>query len=207
MAYVDTLKALAGTAERDVLTAYRSFVDGLLDQDETVKIIATIIARANGRARMLADNAIALEVMVQLGEAIPTPEIDVPDDTERLELAAATVLVVAAKSDVPEAIVARLARSEPLEAAANAYSDAMVRSGKTKGWVRQLHPGACQLCQWWSRDGRIWPAEHPFQHHKGCTCTPKPVVAKNIRETEYTARLSFQRAMQQINDYAKGVTR
>lgn len=189
MAYVDTLKALAAETEREVLVAYRSYVEGLLDEDETVVLIATYIARANGRARMLADNAIALELMAQLGEVVPVAGVPIPDDTDRLLLAAGTVLTVAAKSDVPEAIIARLARSEPLESAAKAYSDAMVRSGRTKGWVRQRSATACQLCTWWWREGRVWPAEHPFQHHKGCTCTPKPVVAEDIQETGYTAKI------------------
>ena len=96
---------------------------------------------------------------------------------------------VAQASPVPAAIVGRLARAEPLETASTAYTDAMVRSGTSRGWVRQRSAGCCQLCTWWWREGRVWPAEHPFQRHKGCTCTPKPVIRNNIRETGYTAQL------------------
>lgn len=188
MAYVDTLKGLADDAEQAVLAAYRSFVEGLLDHDDAVQIIARTIAQANGRARVLADMAIATDLMVQLQEVVPVTGVPIPDDTPRLTKAANTVLASAEASDVPEKIVARLARSEPLEAAADAYSDAMVRSGRTKGWVRQKSASACQLCTWWWREGRVWPAEHPFQHHKGCTCTPRPVVAQDIKETQLTAR-------------------
>ncbi len=188
MAYIDTLKGLAADTEQAVLAAYRSFVEGLIDHDDAVRIIATVIAQANGRARVLADMAIATDLMVQLQEVLPPAGVPVPDDTVRLTKAASTVLVTAEASDVPEKIVARLARSEPLEAAADAYSDAMVRSGRTKGWIRQMSAGACQLCRWWWREGRVWPAEHPFQHHKGCTCTPKPVIKEGIKETWKTAR-------------------
>ena len=188
MSYADTLKRLAADSERQALAVYRLFVEDRLDRDDTINLIATMIARANGRARMLADYAIPVDLIIQLQEVVPVTGVDVPDDTSRLTKAASTVLGTAEASDVPEAIVARLARSEPLEAAAKSYSEAMVRSGRTKGWTRQLSGKACQLCRWWSRDGRIWPAEHPFQHHKGCTCTPKPVVAPNIRETVRTAR-------------------
>ncbi|WP_353107739.1 hypothetical protein [Gordonia sp. (in: high G+C Gram-positive bacteria)] len=188
MAYRDTLRQLADDTERQVLTVYRSWLDGLLDQTETIRMIAYLIAQANGRARSLADMAMALQIMVQLDEAVPVPGVDYPDDTPRLLKSASTVLGTAEASEVPEKIVARLARSEPLEAAASAATDSMVRSGLTKGWVRDKSTNACQLCEWWWREGRVWPAEHPFQHHKGCTCSPKPVMKEGIKETWKTAR-------------------
>ncbi|WP_157851082.1 hypothetical protein [Gordonia phthalatica] len=153
-----------------------------------MRIIAQLIAEANGRARNLADMAMAAQMMIELGEPLPVQGVDHPDEIPRLMKAANTTLTVAETSEVSEAIVARLARSEPLEAAANAAQDAMVRSGLTKGWIRQKSADACQLCEWWWREGRVWPAEHPFQHHKGCTCSPKPVLREGIKETMKTAR-------------------
>jgi len=188
MSYRDTLIRLADDSERRVLAVYQAFLDGVLSRDETIQAIATLVSAANGQAFALADLAFAAEVMTQLGQAVPVSGVTAPDDLDRLTKAASTVLDVADSSPVSAAIVARLARSEPLESAANAYSDSMIRSGKTKGWVRQKSAGACQLCEWWWREGRVWPAEHPFQHHKGCTCTPKPVIAEGIKETWATAR-------------------
>lgn len=188
MTYRDSLIRLSEASERQVLAAYRAFLSGALSRDECVQYIASAIAVSNGQAFALADLAFAAEMMTQLGEAAPVTGVTAPDDLDRLAKAATTVLEVADASPVPAAIVARLARAEPLEAAANAYSDNMIRSGKTKGWVRQKSANACQLCTWWWREGRVWPAEHPFQHHKGCTCTPKPVIAEGIKETWATAR-------------------
>ncbi|WP_347957090.1 hypothetical protein [Gordonia aichiensis] len=188
MAYRDTLQALAAESEQTILAAYHSYLEGLLDREETVRIIAHLIAEANGRARSLADMAMAAQMMIELQEPLPVSGVPYPDDVPRLTKAADTVLTVAEASEVPEAIVARLARSEPLEAAAEAATDAMVRSGLTKGWIREKSANACQLCEWWWREGRVWPAEHPFQHHKGCTCSPRPVLREGIRETWKTAR-------------------
>lgn len=203
MALTDTLKALASDTEQVVIAAYRSYLEGLIDRDDTVALIAQAIAEANGRARSLADMAVAAQVMIELQEPVPVSGVDYPNDVPRLQKAADTVLTVAEGSEVPEAIIGRLARSEPLEAAASTYSDAMVRSGVTKGWVRQKSASACQLCEWWWRSGRVWPAEHPFQHHKGCTCTPKVVLKKGIKETGYTRRLRNEQAMEAINNYAR----
>ena len=188
MSYRDTLIRLADDSERRVLAVYQAFLDGVLSRDETIQAIATLVSAANGQAFALADLAFAAELMTQLGQVVPVGGVTAPDDLDRLTKAASTVLDVADSSPVSAAIVARLARSEPLESAANAYSDSMIRSGKTRGWVRQKSAGACQLCEWWWREGRVWPAEHPFQHHKGCTCVPKPVIAEGIKETWKTAR-------------------
>lgn len=188
MAYRDTLIALSERSERQVLAAYRAFLSGAMSRDECVQWIASAVAISNGQANALANLAYASELMTQLGIPAPVANLDPPDDIERLTKAANTVLSVAEASASSEAIVGRLGRAEPLETAAKSYSDAMIRSGKTLGWTRQLSAGACQLCRWWWREGRVWPAEHPFQHHKGCTCTPKPVIAEGIKETWKTAR-------------------
>lgn len=189
MSYTDTLHRLGTASERAVLSVYAAFLDGSLSRADTVAYMAGLIARYNGRARSLADLAMAAELMAALGEPVPATGITMPaGEPARLAKAAGTVLVVAEESDVPQAIVARLARCEPLAAAADTYTDVMIRSGRTRGWTRHISSGACQLCRWWWRDGRVWPAEHPFQHHKGCTCSPKPVVTEGIRETWKTAR-------------------
>ena len=44
------------------------------------------------------------------------------------------------------------------------------------GWTRGLNSGACQLCQWWSRDRQVWPLDHRMPTHKGCGCYPVPVA-------------------------------
>lgn len=188
MGYQETLIGLADDVADQVIAVWRSLDEGLIEHDDFVELVAKLIAEGNGRARSLADLAMAAQVAVELGEVVPVAGVDYPDDTDRLRKAATSVLATAEASGTPEKIIVRLARSEPLEAAAKAATDAMIRGGKTKGWVRQMSPGACQLCRWWSRDGRVWPAEHPFQHHKGCACTPRPVVAEGIRETWKTAR-------------------
>lgn len=188
MAYRETLVSLAEDTERRVLDVYRAYLAGHLTRAEAVDRIGLLVSVANRQGVMLADLAFSAEVMAQTGVAAPTVGVTPTDDLDRLTQAASTTLDVAETSAVSEAIVARLARCEPLESAAKGYSDAMIRSGKTKGWVRRKSANACQLCTWWWREGRIWPAEHPFQHHKGCTCTPKPVIAEGIKETWKTAR-------------------
>lgn len=76
--------------------------------------MAAAIAQANSRVFALADLALAATIMVGTGEpAIVTGVPPRADDAGRLLKAARTVLDVAEASEVPEAIVSRLARAEP----------------------------------------------------------------------------------------------
>lgn len=190
MTYQDELIALADSSDRHLQAIYALYLSGDLAPAEAAALMASAIAQANSSAYALADIALAATIMVETAEAIPVvgvlPRLDDPD---RLLKAALTVLDVARDSEVPEAIVSRLARSEPLESAANAYSQAMQQQPLVEGWTRHMDSDPCQLCRWWWREGRIWPKNHPFQTHKGCACTPLPVLARNIQSTQFTRRL------------------
>jgi hypothetical protein len=190
MTYQDEIIALADNNDRQVQAIYALYLSGELSAEEAAALMAAAIAQANSRAYALADLSLAATIMVTTATPVPVvgvlPSADQPD---RLLKAATTVLDVARDSEVPEAIVSRLARAEPLESAANAYSQAMQQQPLVEGWTRNMDADPCQLCRWWFREGRIWPKNHPFQTHKGCACTPRPVLARNIQSTEFTMRL------------------
>lgn len=191
MSYRDQLIDLGARSETVLVDIYRRYVEGLIDRDTTVTIIADVIATANSRAVAMADLALAAQLMVDVQQPVATAGLMRPaDDVARLAKAAATVLATAEASDVPEAIIARLARSEPYEASQRAFTDAVEASPITRGWIRGLEPDACQLCRWWWREGRVWPKDHRIPTHKGCTCTPIPVVRDDIPHTGYTRRLA-----------------
>lgn len=191
MTYRDQLIGLSQECQRQVLAVYALYVEGDIDAEDAEATIAGIIAAHNSKATALADLSIAATIMLALGGEIATLGlVPAANDVDRLRKAARTVFTVADKSPVPEAIVGRLARSEPLETASRAYSEGMTTSPRITGWVRNVTEGSCELCEWWGRDGRVWPPDHPFARHKGCTCTPEPVVVTEIRSTEYTRRLS-----------------
>ena len=60
---------------------------------------------------------------------------------------------------------------------ADGTADVIRRSSRVSGWVRSLDSNACELCQGWSRDGKVWDDDHTMPRHTGCTCTQDPVVA------------------------------
>lgn len=193
MSVVDTWQTatehLAGDTQRKVAAVYAALQDGQVSRREAEQLIAAIINHANASSVALAEAGIIWQV--QEVAAIPVPALGVAplDDHSKLVTAARTVLAASAVDDDPLMRLQRLARSEPLHAGHRAASEVMSRHKAVEGWTRQMEAGACQLCRWWWRDGRVWPAAHPFQSHQGCNCQPKVVVAEHIKSTGYTRRL------------------
>jgi hypothetical protein len=179
VSYHATLGRLTDDVQAKVLTALRTWKSGRITRNQFVQIVAAHVAMGNARAIAVADYALASTLSVELGVVQPATGVTPPSgDAQRLAKGATTLALAAeAGEDVTDRL-ARLATAEPASAAADAWSDGMKRSKKVRGWVRQLDADPCQLCRWWWRDGQVWPADHPMPHHKGCTCTPKPVVTR-----------------------------
>ncbi len=156
--------------------------------------LAAILATYTGRAVSLAAVAFSAQASIATGRPVPAVPPAIVGDVDRLAQAAATVIEVARASEVPEAIVGRLARPEPLNTAARTYSGQIRDSELVEGWTRHMDADPCQLCRWWWRNGRVWPKQHPFQTHTGCACVPRPWWRRSIQSTSYTRRLERNQA-------------
>lgn len=173
MTYREQIRSLGELAAGQVEVIFTSWQEGRLTTQEAVDLLAAFIAGANSRAVALADLALAATLMQQMGVPVPTVGLTPPvGDAERLHKAAATILSI---PDVTLERVQRLARAEPLDAASTAFSRGIKKSPHVKGWVRSVSGSGCELCDWWRRDGQVWPADHPMPTHKGCTCSQIPV--------------------------------
>lgn len=119
-------------------------------------------------------------------------------DMARLEQAVSTILQ-SRKPETNDSRIERLGRAEVVETGQASMYDALQTTEGVEGWRRDLEPGACEMCQWWEREGRVWPKDHPMPKHKGCECTQEPIVAEKgtIVETERTKRMARARAREQ----------
>lgn len=189
--YQVTLLALAAESEAAAIALWAQAEQ--LGDRLFAAALAAVLATYNGRAASLAVTAFAAQASIATGT--PTPVAMLPDfgDGDRLAKAATTVTDVARASEVPEKIIGRLARAEPLNTAARTYHDALSRSELVEGWTRHMDDDPCQLCTWWWREGRVWPKQHPFQTHTGCACVPRPSWRKSIQSTGYTRQLERNR--------------
>lgn len=79
----------------------------------------------------------------------------------------------------------RLAEGTGIQAAQETRGKVIRDSKAIGGWIRGLDSDPCQLCKWWSRDGRIWEKWRALQTHTGCTCYQRPVTVKEYQESTW----------------------
>lgn len=180
------MERLGGQSALTVKGLYESIGVHLSDEEFREMAQAAIIhhnvqgvrlAHQSVNALLLANGKeLAIVGAVRLLDHFMTPE--------RLSKAVDTALTI------PEQAVTRLTRlanAEPIEAAQRSIGDMIRRSPAVNGWERVLEPNACELCQWWHRDGRVWPPNHSMPTHKGCTCAQRPVLSTNVTTVGYDA--------------------
>ena len=170
---VELWERIGARAGDDTLELLRRLRAAALTDAEVADALTTLLAAQNLSAGAVAE-AVAVRQLTSWGEPapdVPAPLRDHQQDSARLMTAAGTVL--ARPADQVEAALERLARAEAVEAGQVTYGAVVGQSPAVRGWVRQLEASACQLCRWWSRDGRMWPPGHRMPTHKGCTCAQR----------------------------------
>lgn len=186
MNYQEALQRLSDNSQKIMAQLWTSVESGALPLADFKEVVAQLVAVANEQGRAAAELTLEGYMAAATGRVVPVAVAAVVDDTPRLRKALDTIL----ESDQDTVMqLSRLAAAEPLEAAARRFNDRMQAAPLVEGWVRSLEPGACQLCVWWWREGRVWPKEHPMPTHKGCVCHPLPTFSQDIASTMYTRKL------------------
>lgn len=186
MTYRDTIGHLGDATAEKVLVVVAAWEADEITEDEAAALIAAIISTSNNRAAGLADLSLAADLTVATGTVVaPTGVTPPKDEVRRLNKAAKTLLATLPDTPDPQGRAARLGRSEPLTAAQNARGEALTRSQVVEGWTRSVSGSGCQLCNWWSRDGRVWPKDHTMPRHKGCRCTQNPVLVERVKPVQH----------------------
>ncbi|TXI50192.1 hypothetical protein [Mycolicibacter arupensis] len=196
--YQRALLGLADRTQRATLVAHDEHLAGNVAEDIAVEVMAEVVNAAIGAAVGLADRWLARQIEHALRRPVPSIGLPPKDHTGRLRKAFRTIFGRRREQEIDDdesrMQTGRVGHSEPLEAGQRATTEAMQQHPMLQGWVRQFDDDPCQLCQWWARDGRIWPADHPMPTHKGCNCSQRIVLAENIKETLYTKRLHREQA-------------
>lgn len=202
MTFQESIEELGDNTARVVLQLWDSHLAGDIDRATFEELTAQLVATSNGRAWTLGAVALAGYLTAITGEpgtvALPIPAHRI--DTGRLQRAVRTVVT---EMDEPGVTIVsgerlteleeqgrqraaarrrldRLGRSEPMETAQRGYSDALAADERVEGWVRRHESEPCELCTWWTFDGRVWPKDHTMPTHKGCVCMPVPVLTDRV---------------------------
>ncbi|HEY0888675.1 MAG TPA: hypothetical protein VGE38_03570 [Nocardioides sp.] len=180
MTYQEETQTLTEQASAQVLAALSAYAAGTLTYEAVAAVVAAYVAAGNSAGAALGDVALAAAVTLQTGQPAAPLGITRPaDEDQRLTKAAKTILddLDAKRDEDAEAALSeaqkrfqRLVEAEIRKAVADAYSEAIKESESVTGWIRALEPDACELCTWWWRNGRVWPADHDMPRHTGCDC-------------------------------------
>lgn len=176
MGFLDRLVRLVTNAQNKSVAIWTAYAeDETIDAATASAVLATQIQQTNSAASNLASLAFSAKQSAALHRFTPAPAIVRPDELPRLHKATNTVLQVAHDSPDPQAIVARLVRSESLNAAAEAFSIEVAQSFHAVGYRRQLNGDTCERCVRWARGGKLFKPDTYFPTHPGCDCMPEPV--------------------------------
>lgn len=184
MGFQDELVALS---DRAVLVAEQARADELMPYEEKREVLAALVELSKSQAHALGVAAMKLTEAVLVANQIFPYVVDYVRafeqysgiaDVRRLQAAVTTALE---DNDRAAMRLERLTRAEVVQSGQQGLQTAMIESPYVVGWQRELEKDACELCQWWAREGRVWPVDHVMPTHKGCACTPSPVYSDEYR--------------------------
>lgn len=178
MSYEDKLEEVAASSQDDLQELLERFKDGDLTGAEFVAAATAATVKANARAAVFADVALAADLTARSGSAVaPIGLGPDPGDAARLGKSFATLLDELdpgplTQSDIDR--IRRLAREEPLATAARSRGEGIARSRLVEGWTRQLDRDPCPLCIDWA--GPVLPPSARMARHTSCSCVQIPAM-------------------------------
>lgn len=186
--FEDMLEQLGDQGRRAVMDTYALLEQGLIDRATFLAVTSDLLQHINERGSVYGQlsyqqvRSILLDAAPEISTA-PAPIVS----TRPAKISESLATILDGDQDEIERRLERLGYVLPMESTHGGYAAALQRDPVATGWQRGLDAGACELCQWWARDGRVWPKDHPMPTHKGCKCQQIPAVG-DVAPTEYTAK-------------------
>lgn len=178
-----------GKAGRGVMVdSYGLYESKLIDRATFKQSAATALKFIADRGAVQAQLSYRGTVSVMYEQDLdPSPRsTESRASVDKIQQAIDTILDDDSDSDTRRQRLERLGSVLPIDEAQLAYQDELQADDLAVGWTRGLDSNGCELCEWWSRDGRIWPKLHPMPRHNGCMCQQVPAYIGNVEDTEIT---------------------
>lgn len=196
----EVLEAIGAAARDRITSAYERMTMNGAEPETIRRVLVDMLTQSTGAARVDGE-ALALRQLEELGIQVATDygTVQTPGSLvqqwaeDRAGMSTAVETILGDDSLTPEALsmkLGRLALAESIEAARAVTSSLMRGSRLVEGWIRQLDSDPCELCTWWHRDGRVWPADHEMPTHKGCACAQRwtRVASASVRMVSEAGR-------------------
>lgn len=176
MRFEQILANLAKGSSEGVGQVMAQLARGQLTQAMAAELISVVVATANAQGIAAAELVAAAWTDTLTTGAAVAPRASVATRLDDARLAGAVEKIFSGDEETILSRMTRLAESEPTKAAQQAMGAAIKESGAATGWTRGLNAEACELCQWWERDGQVWPTDHDMPTHAGCMCIQVPTT-------------------------------
>lgn len=192
--FEDVLQRLGEQGQAALRDSYRLWQEGYISRDTFEDVSQYLLEYVNEQSAVYGRMSYAALSQEMTGRVPELSRVVAGAGATRLRIAAKSLETVLASDPATiEGKLERLGNNMPMQTAQLAYEEELKSDTAVEGWTRGMNDDACQLCQWWYRDGRIWPKEHSFQTHSGCRCQQVPEWSRSIAETKYTRALIRRR--------------
>ena len=189
--YEDMLTRLGGQGRGALLNTYRLHTAGLIDRQTFLAASSELMQHINtqGRAygRLSYESASSViadrDPLVERAATVDNP------NTSTVKIQQSLETILDGDQEQIEQRLERLGNTLPIDETQAGYAAQLQADDLATGWTRLLDAEGCELCEWWARDGRIWPKRHPMPRHKGCKCQQLPAYHEAATSTEYTRKL------------------
>lgn len=176
MSYDETLDKLGKSTAKSLRAVFDQWVGDDVDEDTAVEMWKLILEVAGEQGRTLGATAYTAHAQAKTGQVKPIRpgDLDVRAEPTSGRIAAALATVM---DGDPEDIPARLERlgySDPINVAGLAFAAAMIADNRARGWSRGVEADACELCNYWDENGRVYAIDHEMPTHPGCVCYQQP---------------------------------
>lgn len=185
------LERLGSQGRSAVLNTHRLYTAGLIDRATFLDVSSQLLQHINTQGRQYGrlSYANAASIMQDTAPDIERAAKPVDPDSKPTKISQALQTVLDGEPEQIERRLARLGYVLPIDETHAGYADALQDDDLATGWTRLLDSSGCELCEWWSREGRVWPKRHPMPRHNGCKCQQVPEYAHTASSTEYTRKL------------------
>lgn len=176
-----------GNAGRSVMAnSYSAYQSNLIDRATFKSAAANGLKFCADRGAMQAqlsyNSAVSVMYEQQLDPSIRTTASGASES----KISQAIETILDGDPETRQQRLERLSYVMPIDEAQQAWQTALQGDDLAVGWTRGLDSNGCELCEWWSREGRIWPKRHPMPRHNGCKCQQIPAYIGNVEHTEIT---------------------
>lgn len=174
----EVLESIGGTSEARIVGSVRTMLENGARESDISRVVVDQLIQAHGAATV-DGQALAVRQLREMGIDVAGNYVQPLSRGDRVQAAkklrerySKAVATILSDGMTDQAIMrtGRLALAESMDAARAEAAELMKGQRRVAGWTRQLDSDPCELCTWWARDGRVWPALHTMPTHKGCAC-------------------------------------